>query len=83
MATVMSRPMMGRPGVAECCASVPEKYCQGCEFVGTGVQAVGDQSDRSDAPVNADAIDRDEFVADESDQCGVRRPSRRGGSGRG
>ena len=35
------------------------------------MQTVGDQRDRADAATDADAVDRDQFVADEPDQtCG-------------
>ena len=34
------------------------------------MQAVGDEGDRADATPGADAVDGDEFVADEPDQPG-------------
>ena len=71
---------------AERDAAGAEKHGQRGESVGAGVQAVGDEGGRADAAADADAVERDEFVADESDQPGGGDPAemldrRRGGSG--
>ena len=47
-----------------------EQHGQRGESVGAGVQPVGDQRGRADAATDADAVERDEFVADEPDQTG-------------
>ena len=47
-----------------------EQHGQRGEAVGAGVQAVGDQGGRADLAADADAVDRDEFVADEPDEPG-------------
>ena len=51
-------------------AAGAEEHGQRGESVGAGVQSVGDQGGRADLAADADAVDGDEFVADESDQPG-------------
>ena len=76
MATVMSRPTMGSAsGKSECDTGGAEKHCQGGESVGAGVESVGDEGRRADPAADADAVDGDEFVADEADESGGGDPS--------
>ena len=51
-------------------AAGAEQHGQRGESVGAGVQAVGDQRGRADLAADADAVERDEFVADEADEPG-------------
>ena len=59
----------------ECDTSGAEKHCQRGESVGAGVESVGDQGRRADPAADADAVDGDEFVADEADESGGGDPS--------
>ena len=64
-------------------ATGSEEHGQRGESVGAGVQSVGDQGGRADATPDADAVDGDEFVADEPDQTGCGDPADMLVSGRG
>ena len=71
IATVMSSPMIGSAsGKPERDTAGAEQHGQRGEAVGAGVQPVGDQRGRADPAADADAVERDEFVADEADEAG-------------
>lgn len=60
---------------AQCDTASAEKYCQGGESVGAGVEAVGNQGGRADTAADTDAVDSDQFVADEPDETGGSDPA--------
>jgi hypothetical protein len=81
-----------RVGLRESCqdAKCPGDDSEGSEPVCSRVQTVGNKSRRADLPADADPVDGDQFVADESDEAGGSddpriadwsRPSCRSGSG--